>query len=82
MRNKYGLNVSPWMVPLCIGIGFVLPKWSPVNIVVDCEYIFPMRATASVGYPRSFIMARSLAWSRESNGFLKSIYSMYIYFDL
>ena len=36
MRKKYGFNVSPWMVPLCIGIGFVCPKCSPVNIVVDC----------------------------------------------
>ena len=36
IRNRYGLKVSPWMVPLWMGIGFVLPKCSPVNMVVDC----------------------------------------------
>ena len=41
MINKYGLNMSPWMVLPCIGIGFVFPKCFPINIVVDCEYIFP-----------------------------------------
>ena len=35
--NKYGLSVSPCIVPLCIGIGFVFPKYSLVNIVLDCE---------------------------------------------
>ena len=35
--KKYGLNVSPCMVPLCMGIGCVLPKYSPMNVVVDCE---------------------------------------------
>ena len=48
MKNKYGLNVSPWIVvPLCIGIDFVFPKCSPVNIVVDCEYILPAKDTTS-----------------------------------
>jgi len=60
MKNRYGLNVSPWMGPLCIGIGSIFPKCSPVNIVLDCEYIFPTKVTASTGYPRSLIMARSL----------------------
>ena len=79
MRKRYGLSVSPWMVPLCIGLGFVLPKWFPVYIVVDCEYMFLIKATASTGYPRFFIIERSLAWSREPKAFLKSMYNMYIF---
>ena len=60
-RKMYGLSVSPCIVPLCIGIGFVFPKCSPVNMVLELEYILPTRVTASSGYPRSFIMANSLA---------------------
>ena len=56
-----------------MGIGKVLPKCSPVNMVEDCEYIFSMRLMESVGYLRSFIMARSLAWSMEPKAFLKSM---------
>ena len=37
-----------------------------------------MRFMESVGYPRSFIMAKSLAWSMEPNAFLKSMYRIYI----
>ena len=37
IMNKYGLTVSPWIVPLCIGIFCVWPKCSPVNIVFECE---------------------------------------------
>ena len=37
IKNRYGLSVSPCMVPLCIRIGFVLPKCSSVNIVLDWE---------------------------------------------
>ena len=33
IRKRYGLSVSPCIVPLCIGMGFVLPKCSPVNMV-------------------------------------------------
>ena len=40
--------------------------------------MFPIRVTASSGYPRSFVMANSLAWSREPNAFLKSMYSRYM----
>ena len=36
MIKIYGLNVSPCIVPLYVGIGCVLPKCSPVNVVVDC----------------------------------------------
>ena len=73
MINRYGLRVSPCIVPLWMGIGRVLLMCSPVKIVEDCEYIFPMRCMESVGYPRSFIMAKSLAWSMEPNAFLKSM---------
>ena len=37
IKNRYGLSVSPCIVPLCIGIGFVFPKCSPVNMVLECE---------------------------------------------
>ena len=40
--------------------------------------MFPTSIIASVGYPRSFIIFRSLAWSNDPNAFLKSIYSRYI----
>ena len=36
IRNRYGLKVSHWIMPLWMGMGFVLPKCSPVNMVVDC----------------------------------------------
>ena len=61
MIKRYGLNVSHCIVPLCMDIGCVLLKFSLVNVVVDWEYILPTRATASCGYPKSFIIARSLA---------------------
>ena len=56
-----------------MGIGKVFPKCSLVNMVEDCEYMFPMRFMESEGYPMSFIMAKSLAWSIEPNTFLKSM---------
>ena len=56
-----------------MGMGRILPKYFPRYIVEDCKYIFPMRFIASIEYPRSFIMARSLAWSIEPKAFLKSI---------
>jgi hypothetical protein len=40
--------------------------------------MFPIRVTASTGYPKSFVIANSFAWSREPKAFLKSIYSRYI----
>jgi hypothetical protein len=40
--------------------------------------MFPIRATASSGYPKSFVMANNLAWSREPKAFLKSIYNRYM----
>jgi hypothetical protein len=61
-----------------MGIGKVFPKCSPINMVEDCGYMFPMRFMESLGYPKSFIMAKSLAWSMESKAFLKSMYRMYI----
>ena len=37
IRKRYGLSVSPCIVPLCIGIGFVCPKCSPVKMVLEFE---------------------------------------------
>ena len=61
IMNRYGLSVSLCIVPLWMGIGKVFPKCSPINMVEGCEYMFPMRFMESEGYPRSFIMAKSLA---------------------
>ena len=54
-------------------IGKVLPKCPPVNMVEDCEYIFPMSFIESFGYLISFMMDKSLAWSMEPKAFLKSL---------
>jgi hypothetical protein len=35
--NRYGLSVSPCMVPLCMWTGLVLPKCDPKNIVDEFE---------------------------------------------
>ena len=35
--KRYGLSVTPCIVPLCMGIGCVLSKYSLTNVVVDCE---------------------------------------------
>ena len=78
IKNRYGLRVSPCIVPLCMGIGSVLPKYSPQYIVEACEYMLPTRLMTSVGYTRSFIVAKSLAWSMEPKAFLKSMYRIYM----
>ena len=49
-----------------------------MNIVFDCEYIFPTNFTASSGYPRSFIMASTRALSIDAEAFLKSMYNRYM----
>ena len=54
-------------------IGKVLPKCSSVNMVEDCEYMFPTRFMESMGYPRSCIMPKNIAWSMEPKAFLKSM---------
>ena len=79
IKKRYGLSVSSCIVSLCIDIGFVFPKCSPMNMVLEFEYMFLIRDTASSGYPKSLVMASSLAWSREPKAFLKSIYNIYIY---
>lgn len=43
-------------------------------------YMFPTICIASKGYPRSSMMARSLAWPMESKAFLKSMYVRYMSF--
>ena len=78
IRRMYGLSVSPCIVPLCIGMSFVFLKCSPVNMVLEFEYMFPIRDTTSFGYPKSLVIANSLAWSREPKAFLKSIYNRYM----
>lgn len=35
--KRYGLNVLPCIVSLYMGIGCLLPKCSPMNVVVDYE---------------------------------------------
>ena len=37
IRKMYGLSVLPCIVPFCIGMRFVFPKCSPVNIVLEFE---------------------------------------------
>ena len=65
--------MSLCIVPRLILIGSVVPKWLPVKAVVESVYIFPTISTASSGYPRFSMMARSLAWSMEPKVFLKSM---------
>ena len=36
--------------------------------------MFPIRDTALSGYPKSLVTASNLAWSRDPDAFLKSIY--------
>ena len=40
--------MSPWMVPRLMLIGGVVPKWLPVNEVVEFLYMLPTISTASV----------------------------------
>ena len=82
IRKRYRLSVSPCILSLCIGMGFVLSKYYPMNMVLEFEYMFSIKDTASSGYPKSLVMANNLAWSREPKAFLKSIYNKYIYLGL
>lgn len=45
--KRYGLRISPCMVPLWMGMGCVLPKCYLIIMVVDWEYILPIIAMAS-----------------------------------
>ena len=65
--NKYELRVVPCNVPCQMEIDWVLSKY----MVKDSEYMFTLRFMALVGYPRSFIMAKTLVWSIEPKAFLK-----------
>jgi hypothetical protein len=47
--NKYGLSVSPRMVPLCMCMGAVLLKCSPMYMVVELWYMLPINLQASLG---------------------------------
>ena len=61
-----------------MGMDLVWPKYGPVIIVWDCEYMNPISFMASLENPRSYIIARSLAWSMEPNALVKSMNSRYI----
>ena len=61
MINKYGLRMSPCMVPRLIEIGGVVPKCDPVKVVMESLYMSPTISIASSGKPRSSIMASSRA---------------------
>ena len=79
IMNKYGLRVSPCMVPQLISSGGGVPKWFLEKDVVEFLYIFLMILTASKGKPRSSIRASNLVWSTEPKAFWKSM-SCEVYF--
>jgi hypothetical protein len=76
--NRYGLSVSPCIVPLWMWIGFVCPTCLPVYIVVELVYMLPTSSIASREYPRSSMIVRTCGWLMDPNAFLKSMYSMYM----
>jgi hypothetical protein len=49
MMKRYGLSVSPCIVPLCMYTGLVSSKYDPKNIVDELEYMLPIRLIASCG---------------------------------
>jgi hypothetical protein len=53
-------------------IGAVLPKCSPMYMVVELWYMLPIISQASVGYPKSSMRATTRAWSMDPKAFLKS----------
>ena len=61
MIKTNGLRVSPCIMPLCINISFVWPKYSPVYMVLECEYMLPTNLIASSRYPKSFMIANKRA---------------------
>ena len=61
MINRYGLRVSPCMVPRLISIMGIDSKWFPVKDVVEFLYMFPTISIASMRYSRSSMRTRSLA---------------------
>ena len=73
IMNRYGLKVSPCMVPQLIVIGCVVPKLLPVKDVVEFLYMFPTISTASNGISRSFIRTSSCAWSMKPKVLQKSM---------
>ena len=73
MIKMHGLNVFPCIVPLCIGIYFVWLKSSPMNMVLECEYMLPTNLTTYSGYPKSSIITSRRAWSIDPNAYLKSM---------
>ena len=61
MKKRYGqLRISPWIVPHCISIGFVLLKYSPMKVVDGCDYMLPISLTKLCEYLELCIIANSL----------------------
>ncbi len=48
--------MSPCIVPIYNGIYFVWLKYSPINMVLECEYMLPINLNVYYGYPKSFMM--------------------------
>jgi hypothetical protein len=63
------------MVHLWMDIGFVFPKYGPIKVVYDNEYMEPTNFVASFGNPKSIIIARNRAWSIDPKALLKSMNS-------
>ena len=61
MIKRYGLRVSHCIVPLYIGISFVWPKYYPVNMLLECEYMVSNSLIVSLRYPKSFLIANRRA---------------------
>jgi hypothetical protein len=49
MMKRYGLSVSPCIVPLCMCTGLVLRKCDPKNIVDELGYMLPIKLIESCG---------------------------------
>jgi len=45
IMNKHRQSISPYIFLLSIGIGLVLLKCSPKNVIIELEYIYPIRFT-------------------------------------
>ena len=74
MMKRYGLIVSPCIVPMVIKISGVAPKQLPWKEVVEFMQRLPVHSPVSLGQPRSSIRASNLAWSMKPKAFLKSMY--------
>ena len=74
MMKRYGLIVSPCIVPMLIRINGMAPKWLPWKEVVEFMQRLPISSPMFLGQPRSSIRASNLAQSMKPKRFLKSMY--------